>query len=247
MLLVNQLIGFGAGSGGGIQFVGGTLAAKAGASSGNTTIALNSGLTGGISSAAIDGDLVIAAFGTGSAASSDSRTLAITDGTNPYTLVGTELFSNDTFDANLRVCYKFVSGDTETTFGPTGEVADAGAMAVFVFRGVDLVTPLDVAAQTATGTNTSRADPPSITPTTPGAVVVCIGAAGHNGGVDTFTSSDLSGFQTIGSDDSNDCTLGLGYKEWSSGAFDAAAFGHTEADSTSFAWAALSLALRPAT
>jgi hypothetical protein len=188
--------------------------------------------------------LVIAVFATGA---KTDRTLSITDGSTDYTLIGSEQHINDNFHTNLRVAYKFVSGDTATTFGPTGNTADAGTMAVYVFRGVDQTTPLDVAVQQSTSQNSALANPPSIAPTTTGAFIVCIGAAGHSGGVDTFTSSDLTGFLTIGSNGSNDSTLGIGHKDdWTSGAFDAAAFGFTQADATSFSWAATSIALRPA-
>jgi hypothetical protein len=219
-----------------VQFVGGATASKVGATSGNSTVALNSGLTGGIASAAAAGDLVIAVYGTGSTA---DRTLAITSG---YTLIASELYSNDTFDTNLRVAYKFMGGtpDTATTFGPTGNTADAGAMAVYVFRGVDPDTPLDVAAVTGQAINTSRVVPPDITPSTAGAFPVVAGAAAHNGGVDTFTSSDLTDFRTVGGNDTNDVTIGVGHQDnWSSGATNYATWGHSQADSTGFCWAAV--------
>ena len=65
-------------------FYGGATATKAGGTSGNSTISLTA-LTGGISSAAQAGDLVIAVYATGSTA---DRTLAITGGSLNYTLVG---------------------------------------------------------------------------------------------------------------------------------------------------------------
>jgi hypothetical protein len=230
----------------GIQFVGGATAGKVGATSGNSTIALNSGLTGGIASAVAEGDLVIAVFGTGSTA---DRTLAITDGSSAYTLINAELYANDSKDTNLRVAYKFMGAtpDTATTFGPTGSASDAGAMVVYVFRGVDPTTPLDVAAVPGTGTDTSRVVPPDIEPVTAGAFVVVAGAAGHDGATDTFTSSDLVDFHTVGGNDTNDVTVGIGHQDdWSSGATNYATWGHTQADSVGYSWAAVTLALRPA-
>jgi hypothetical protein len=245
MLSVNNLVGFGAGGGSsGIQFVGGNTAAKVGDTSGTTTLALNSGLTGGIAAAVSDGDLVIAVFATGSTA---DRTLSITDGTNDYTLIDSELYRSATIDINLRIAYKFVSGDTATTFGTTGNANDAGAMAVYTFRGVDQVTPLDVAATTTTGGFNAIPDPPTITPSTLGAYIVCVGASGHQLGLQTFTSSDLTDFLTVGSDDTYDATLGIGHKpDWVSGAFNAAQFGLTTSDDGDGARAAVSIALRPA-
>lgn len=234
-------------SAGAIQFVGATTAGKAGATSGNTTIALNSGLSGGVASGVAEGDLVIAVFGTGATA---DRTLAITDGSNNYTLIDSELYQDDTLDTNLRVAYKFMGGtpDASTTFGPTGDANDSGAMAVYVFRGVDPTTPLDVAAVSGQAADTSRVVPPDITPSTAGAYVVIVGAAAHNGGVDTFTSTDLiADFATQGgTNDTNDVTIGVGHIDnWTSGATNAATWGHSQTDSTSFSWAGITLALRP--
>jgi hypothetical protein len=218
-----------------IQFVGGAVATK---TNGSSTVALNSGLSGGIASSVSAGDLVIAAY---SGASNNDETLAINDGSTDYTLFGTELYQNDVYDANLRVAYKFVSGDTSTTFAGV-----AGAVGVYVFRGVD-ATPIDVAVTTATGGNSVYPDPPSITPITAGAFIVCVGAASHHRGSQTFTSGDLTDFLTAGVDDFPDATLGIGHIDnWTSGAFDAAAFGFTGTTSNDHSWAAMSIALRPA-
>ncbi len=225
-----------------IQFVGGAITTKVGASSGTSTLAINSGLTGGIASGVSSGDFVLAVFGTGSTA---NRTLSITDGTTDYTLAGSQLYSNASGrDTNLRVAYKRVTSDTSITFGPTGDAADAGAMAAYVFRGVDPTTPLDVTVTTATGTGAASPNPPAITPATAGAFIVCIGAAGHSAGTETFSTSGLVDFLTAGQNDTNDVTLGIGHKDdWSSGAYDQAAFsgpfGFTES------WAAMTIALRP--
>jgi hypothetical protein len=234
-----------AGGGGLIQFVGGNTATKAGASSGNSTIALDSGLTGGIASAVSNGDLVIAAFAVGSDA---DRTLAITDGTNPYTLIGSELFADDTYDTNLRVAYKFVSGDTATTFGPTTDSQSAGAMAVYCFRGVDQTTPLDVSVTTVTTSNTGSLTCPAITPVTAGAFIVVVGAAAHISAVDAWnTPSDLIGFLTDGENDDFDVTFGIGHKaDWLSGAFSPEQWTGTHGDGTSQSVAGMTIALRPA-
>lgn len=231
-----------------IQFVGGATAAKVGATSGTSTIPLNTGLTGGIASGVSQGDMVIAVFGTGSSA---DRTLSITDGTTDYTLIGSELYQNGSSrDTNLRVAYKFMGAtpDASTTFGPTGNSDDAGAMAVYVFRGVDPTTPLDVAVTTASNI-LSSADPPAITPLTAGAFIVCVGAAAHSEGSSTdFTASGLVDFVTRGANDVNDVCIGIGHKDdWTSGAFDCAAFstGIFIFSDGPNSWAAMSIALRP--
>lgn len=244
MFRVNQLVGFGAGRRRGIQFVGGAIASKVGAAAGNSTIPLNSGLTGGIEAAARPGDFVLAAFSTGS---SVDRTLAITDGTLDYTLIGSELSNaGSSSHHNLRVARKFITSDTDTTFGPTGNTSDAGAMAVYVFRGVDTSTPLDVAVTTATGTLNWGPNPPSITPITPGAFIVCLGgSASQVADVAPSNPGGVSDFFSIGQSDTYRTGLGICHKDdWISGAFDCPAFGGgAEAGSV---FSAMTIALRPA-
>lgn len=225
-----------------LQFVGGLTANKAGATSGNTTISLT-GLTGGISSTAAANDIVVAVFATGSTA---DRTLAITDGTTNYTLIDSERYANGTVDSNLRVAYKIMGStpDTTTTFGPTGNAQDGGAMAVHVWRGVDLNTPQDVTATGATGTGTGRPDGASIQPTTAGSIILVAGGGAAGTGA-TFTASELSNFRTDNGVDTNDGFVGIGSFAWTSGAFNPAQWtgGTTGAGDS---WTSVSLALRPA-
>lgn len=230
----------GAAKRGQIQYVGGNGGTWAGATSGNTTVSLTA-LTGGIASSAQAGDLVIAAYGTGSSA---DRALTITDGTNNYTLIGSELYRNGTiFDTNLRVAYKRLTGaDASVTFGPTGNASDAGAAVVHVWRGVHATTPLDVAA--AQTQDAFQAKPPAITPVTSGAVILCIAAASA-GTTSTFTASYLSGFVTRSSPDSNDAAIGMGYVNWTGGTYTPAQWtgAHTDSNGSDLE---MSLALRPA-
>jgi len=242
--LVSAIVG-GAGRGQ-IQFVGAATDNKATTSS--STIALNSGLTGGIASSVAAGDLVIAAFG---CASTSDLTLSITDGATGYTLIGSELYSADTDDANLRVAYKFmgVSPDASTTFGGTGSSSNGASMVVYVFRGVDPGTPLDVSAVTATGQNSLLTNPPSITPSTPGAFVVAVGAWS----VSVVTPDPathptlLSVFSDIAPESSTyQGGVAIGHTPWVSGAVDPGNFVPGDTDSTNSAWCAMSIALRPA-
>lgn len=225
-----------------LQYVGGNTATKAGATSGNSTISLTA-LTGGISSSAAAGDIVIAVFATGSTA---DRTLSITDGTTAYTLIATELYANGTTnDTNLRVAYKrLTAADASVTFGPTGNNADAGAMAVHVWRGADSINPLDVAATTATGTGTGRPNPAAITPTTTGTVIIIAGGASAATGA-VFTASYLSNFRTVTSADTQDAMVGIGSIAWTSGTYDGAQWtgGTTNAADS---WAAVTIALKDA-
>jgi hypothetical protein len=229
-----------------IQFVGGSVAWKQGATSGNSTIPLNSGLIGGISSGVAAGDLVIAVF---AIPSSSDITLAITNGSTSYTLI-TDLYeASAQQDANMRVAYRFMPSTPETSvsFGPTQSSTSGGAMAAYVFRGVSSTSPLDVTVTTNANVG-GIPNPPSITPITPGAFVFCAGASAQTGGVKTFSSSDLSGFQSVTGQDVRDATLGVGYvPSWQSGVVNPAAFTSTSHSEIALHCSvAASVALRPA-
>lgn len=243
-LKVNQLVGFGAArKGNNLQFVGGKTATKAGAASGNSTLAINSGLTGGIASAAASGDLVVAAFSVNS--SGTDLTLLISDGTTNYTLIS-ELYSTGTRDINLRVAYKIIGADTDITFGPTQSTTYAGAMAAYVFRGAATVSPID-GPQTATGTASGYADPPNITPSMSAGYIVCVGGASARNSATAFTSSDLEDFLTAGVAGATlyRTLIGVGHNStWTGGSFDAAAFGLNVADDNDNAWAAMSFGVK---
>jgi hypothetical protein len=223
----------------GIQYVGGYVEGFAGTTS-NITITLTS-LTGGLASSPAAGDIVIVYFGTSSTA---DRNLVVSG----YTEV-VELYSNDLIDTNLVVAYKFMGVTPDTSFTLTGgtlSTADAGAVAVQVWRNVNVGTPLDVTQTTSTITDSVLANPPAITPITSGAVVVAGGAGAHSDGTQTFSSSNLTGFISVGAVDNFDVTIGLGYHVWTSGAFDPAAFTFSGDDDSFFSSAAVTLALRPA-
>lgn len=229
-----------------ISYVGGQGAAFAG-QTGTLTVTFTS-LTGGTGTAPSSGDLVICVYAVGSAATDRALTIQNTTGTN-YTLAGSELYANGTSqDANLRVAYRFMPSPVETqlVLSGTGSVQDAGNYNIHVFRGVDVATPMDVAATTATGTGTRLANPPSITPSTTGAyILVSGGASAATGGV--YTTSGLTDFRARNSADTNDALVGSGYLAWTSGAYDHAAFTGGGTDSANDSWCSVVLALRPAT
>lgn len=227
----------------GLQYVGGQVGGFAGTTS-DTTV--NFSLSNGLATLPDANDLVVVAFCTGSTV---DRTLDIRNAAagTAYTLIGSELYSNDTFDTNMRVAYRFMPGTPETavTFqGGTGAAADAGEYAIHVFRGVDSGTPLDVAAVTATGIDTRLANPGSITPTTAGAWIEAVGCgAAATGGTYTVDyAGDLRAGSTAGT---NDAQVGSGYREWSSGAYDPAAFTGGGTDTVNDSWGAVTIALRP--
>lgn len=225
-----------------ISYVGSNTGAWAGAAVGNNTVSLTA-LTGGVSSTAAAGDLVIAVYATGSSA---DRTLNITDGTNAYILIGTEQYSNGTtYDTNLRVAYKYLSAaDTSVTFGPTGNNQDAGAATVHVFRGVDSTTPIGNIAP-ATGTGTGRPTPAAVVSSNTSSFLFIVGAGSAITGA-VYTASYLSGFRSVTSADTNDAMVGSGYVTGITGTYTPAQFtGGTTG--TADSWAAYSIEIDAAT
>lgn len=225
-----------------IRYVGGTTAQITGSASTTTSISLTA-LTGGMDTQPREDDVVIVYYGTGS---TSDRVIGVT--TAGYTEI-VELYSNDNFDTSLSVSYKAMGStpDTSVVVSGTGNSADSGSVVIKVFRNVDLVNILDVTSTTATGIDSVLCNPPAITPVTVGAVIVSGGSGAHNQGVQTFSSSDLVNFSSVGGpDNTNDSTTGMGFYNWISGAVNPAAFTFSTTDSVNFSWAAVTLALRPA-
>ena len=202
------------------------------------TLSLTS-LTGGIGTAPAQNDIVILVHYC--RATGDFDVGASTAG---YTEVA-DLYSTDTgSDANLSVSWKRMGSTPDTSV--TTLVGSGRTIAVaYVLRGVDTTTALDVAATTATGNNSGISNPPAITSSTPGSRIVAIAAAMSS------TATLIS--QPDGYGDAVNLTTGpvnprahlsVSSKIWAAGTEDPAPVTGVS-DSTSFAWAAITLAFRP--
>ncbi len=207
-------------------------------------------LQGGVGGNAQAGDLVIVANGfAGTSDQSFSGGFLPTPAT--YTPIA-DLYSNDFRDANLGVHYKRMGATPDTYVEialSKGGGANGGACAVVhVWRNVDPTTPLDVAAVTATGINAARPDAPAITPTTAGTVILAIGHGTGDTSPVAFTAPSGMENHVV----ETDFGLSFGaqvaiasYSGWTSGPYDPAAW--TGGESTvNDAWAAVTIALRPA-
>lgn len=225
------------------QFVGGKAVGLAGTGANiNSNVGLTD-LTGGLNTAPQEGDLVVVGFTLGSATGSDSN-LVVSSG---YTEAA-ETFANDDNESNLVVAYKFMGStpDTQVTVNPgsMGHSANAMAVAVHVWRGVDPTTPLDVAAVPVSGTNTSLPNPAAITPVTTGAIIIACGAGSTN--ATAFNApSDLTNFVTVGQADTVNSHIGMGSVVWAGGSFNPEAWTGGSTFAT-HSWTAITLALRPA-
>ena len=229
----------------GLQYVGGYTLGFAGQTT-DLAITLTS-LTGGVASSPSEGDFVLVCY----VVSGTSDLNLIVAG---YTEVN-EQYSNDDYDTNIVVAYKFMTSTPDTSLTLTNgtlSTNNGGAIAIQVWRNVNTVTPFVSLGGTdflyAGTTNSPLANPPSVSSTylnEDRAIIACGGAAGFGGNVGTFTSSDLTGFLTSLGTDTNGATVGMGYKLNQTATFDPAAFGITGTNLTTQSAAAYSLVLQP--
>ncbi len=239
---------FRSGAGPGISFVGSGTFFDETASSYNFSSLVDS--AGGTPTILAD-DLVVAIFSCGSSSDRPDATIQATG----YTLGNTNLTSaNGAIVANLQMSYKKMPStpDTSFSYGVSGGTNPSRSCAVFVFRGVNTTTPLDVTSTIASGTGTGAADPPTITPSTAGAWIGVAGSYCHNGDRILYTnpgdlSSTTNHFRSaLGTDTIRDGCVGAGIKtNWTSGAFDGSTLSGGSTSGTA-AWCALAYALRPA-
>lgn len=193
------------------------------------------------------GDLVIVFFATNPDDTGEISYRISGEKSGLYTEVA-NVYTLDTQRVQLQVGYRVAATDDDDIIilGGTADIDQAGQAVVQVWRGADLTTPLDVTVQTSSSANTVIPDPPSITPTTDGAVIVVAGAGGHTSGTGAYTAPYLTNFLEQTSNDTHDVTLGVGWTSWSGGSFDPPEFGTNMENNTAFAAAAVTLALRPA-
>lgn len=231
-----------------LSFVGGLTGSPAGSQGTNANAAFNvslTALTGGTGSTANEGDLVIAVYGNATVGSNTNQGVT----TSGYAQIA-DVYSDDTLDANLTVYWKIMGSTPDTTvaFAASGNSAWGCAALVHVWRGVDSTNPIDVTTTTASGINTDAFNSPSITPTTPGAYVLTIGAGTNDiTNDDTITAPAGYGNQKNVSRlaTSYAITIGCASKAWITGAEDPAVWGGLAAGAAN-AWCAASVALRPA-
>lgn len=237
-MLWQKLLGTNAAAG--IEYVGGTTGTTLGGVD-DWTVSLTS-LSGGLATSPSIGDLVVVYYGIGATSSALSPSVASAG----YTLIATR-GANDDNDANLGVSYKVLStAETTVDLVSTGLAGRGGAVAIYVLRGVENKYSNFFNVITASGANSVLCDPPAITPTTQGSVILAGGVGAHARGAATFSSSDLTSFISAGVNATGvDATIGLGYVDWTSGEFDPAAFTFSSSNSTAYSWAAATMSLLP--
>lgn len=222
----------------GIQYVG--AATGQGFTSGGTVTVSLTGLTGGISSSAQIGDIVVISIGV--AGSTNAPAIPTVSGYTQAATAG----ANDTNATRIYTGYKVLtSADTSVSYT---WVASNGSSAAYVsvWRNVDATYPLDITTQFIGTQNTVLANPLAITPVTLGAYIIAAAAGANSAaGNAIYSSSDLTDFRTASEGSTYDLSIGGGYKQWTSGAFNPAAFTFSAGDSSTYSNASTTLALRP--
>lgn len=220
---------------------------------GSTSVAGNNGADAALTLSGLglqEGDLVIVSYGIPDADNVDFNMALV--GASGWT-ESADLFSNDTYDANLGVYYKVMgsSPDASVTVDGLGGTDTQTIAVAMAFRGVDIANPMDVTSTTATALNTMHPNPPSINHNNPSGVWTVIAGSNVFGNTGTRTFTFPSGYTTSAvqqlANDTSDGIVGLGYR--SSGVSDPEDPGvmtTSGTDSTSYAWAAVTMALRPA-
>jgi hypothetical protein len=204
----------------------------------NETVSLTN-LSGGIITAPEEGDLVVVSIARASNVSN-----AVTLVTSGYTTVFS-LYANDTSDTNHLVAYKRMTAtpDTDIVISAAADVQENQSITVQVFRDVNIATPLDVAAASATGANSGTPVAPAITPVTSGAAISVM-AATHAIAAATFSIPIANALYLRNDTGTYRITVGAGTATWSSGTYTPSTWGGSA--STAASWTAVTLALRPA-
>lgn len=230
----------------GIQYVGGLEVDGTAWTNISHTVSLSGTLTGGIANSPSAGDFCIISYCAAGTADRSGR--SISNAAGEFTLLFSG-YANDVNDTSMTVKYKFLESpiDYDIIAGAISSSGNGINVSIQVFRGVDIVTPFDVTSVSATALNTALVDPGSITPTTDESVIGVFGAGAMGASISTvFTSSAYDNFSaTTRSGTGRSLATAFGRKAWTSGAFNAAAFGGPSvntADSNAY----VTFVLRPA-
>lgn len=164
-----------------------------------------------------------------------------------------DAYRSDTRDPNLGVITKRMGAtpDTSITLPACSSGTRQGTGQVWLLRGVNTTTMLDVASPThASGVDGGNADAPSITPSTDQAMIVAIYCATMPASTTTAPSGpgNMTGFNSReGGNTGMSSWCGLAYHEWRTGdgAFDPGAC-TSSGSNTGDAWIAFTMAFRPA-
>jgi hypothetical protein len=230
----------------GINYVGGVTATGTLVANPSTPSVSLTGLTGGLGSAPIAGDVVVVVLSAGLNADQvlTMTTAGFTKEKDSY-VAGTN-------PCNFGIWYKVMTGTPDTSIALSIPRPSIGtySIAIQVFRGVDPTTQIDATTTTAALTTSILANPPSNTPVTSLNLLLAIGGGAHSlGSAPTFGAAAMTNFITAGQ--ANDggsfgSTVGMGYLRNVAAANDPAAFTFSTSDNTAYCSLGVTMILRAA-
>lgn len=198
---------------------------------------------GGIGGALAENDVGIAINGWATSATDVNPVVNSSGWTEVF-----EDFQTDTRASNVAVSWKAMGSTPDTALQTNASNAAGSGSCSYVefWRYIDPTDPFDIDVTGAKGADSALGDPPSITPTVAGAKVIAFCAATGDTTPATMTAPSgmtLTGIITNGGS-SRGFRIASARYDWTSGAYDPAAFGSGES-ATSDAWIAGSFALKP--
>ncbi len=166
-----------------LVYVGGNSAVNTGSS---YNISLT-GLTGGLSSTAATGDIVIVCTAFVSQSAAPAITIA-GNTSGSYINIATRGHADDTWNTEFLTAYQVMGGtpDTTVTAGRAASGSFGGGTVVHVWRGQDATTPIPQNTPTAEIINTAYADPAAVTIDN-WQVIISVGAGAQDTAGSAFT------------------------------------------------------------
>ena len=206
-------------------------------------------LMGGIDTAARAGDLLVICFAAGGS-SAPAYGFNNTGGLT-WTSAGTA-YGNDTADALLDVRYALAATDPASSIQSSAVTFQDFAFILTVWRGVDPASPLDSLTQFASGIDSSAPNPPaSLSVTRSGCTALAFGVGAMPSSEAPAITAPPSGFTSIlaisrSNNTAPDGAISLAYRNnvASGAALNPGSFTVSKT-STSSAWAAATMILRP--
>lgn len=156
-----------------------------------------------------------------------------------------DLLSTDTRSTNFAAFYKFMGSSPDTTVTISQDGAAAGMAAIAAAYRGNNATVLDATTVTATGINSSDADPPAIVTQTNKAWVVAAGAA-SNSGTPSLTAPSGYTNATLYDIGVTNGLLFLASREMATAGSENPGAFTSSTSSLSDSWCAASIAIRPA-
>jgi hypothetical protein len=198
----------------------------------------------------LQNDLILVATGNIANGTSSANITCSGNNSGAYTANIYTSDTSDVWDCSFKTYLKIAGAtpDTSLSIGRGGaSTTYGGHTAVHVWRNINTGTPQDVATVEANGGNTGRGNPPSITPTTAGSIIIACGMGAQPNGGSAFTvpSGMLNGVSGYTDGTTSGAGTWIASDVWVSGAYDPAAW-TGGSDSANASWVAQTLALRPA-